>query len=217
MRRNLFHAGLALLLVPATVFLVLKKMPEPSQGVLAFKKPTHRVAVAVDEAMRLELASVIHGQFDMGFESLAVMPNGKPIMIGEIPKDSPAFWFPVQGLPAPNPSSPILTRVNLEKMDFAGKTRNGREVTVTVKNDPIGEGSLVDFHGDEALARALTARIADRLAHPKHDHESSEDRDALIAFFGTMKLQTTPPVGIIDPAVKQAVGTTEIAPTDEDQ
>ena len=89
-----------------------------------------------------------------------------------LPEGSNFFWdtmkaAPPAVLPAMGPQ--LVTLTNL---DLTGKARDGREVHVTIQDDPFGQGCVVDCHGDEALARALAPRIADRLAHPLHKHDS---------------------------------------------
>ena len=213
MRRSLINLALALVLVPATVAMVVRRIPDAPVSVLAFPKPTHRVAVAVDEAMRAELASVVPGNCKLSQDYSLMRPNGRPPTIDKfvIPEDYPAFWWD-PGAPATAPMASTLYG-----MRFDGTTRDGRSVQVTVKNDPIGEGSIVDCHGDVALARALELRIAYRLAHPKHKHESPEDRAALMAFFATNMPAAKTPAGKVDPAVRQTAGSDDMDTSDEDQ
>ena len=132
MRRNLFNAGAALLLVPLTVFVVLKKMPTPPESVLAFKAPAHRVATAVDEAMRLELATATGiGSAEFGYPQL-LSTNGKIVARNEVPEDDSGFlipFTPVPGAPAVPALKPgTLLLESLEKADLQGKGRDGREV-----------------------------------------------------------------------------------------
>ena len=86
---------------------------------------------------------------------------------------------------------------------------------------------MVDFHGDEALAKALRPRIVDRLAHPKHLRGSPEDRAALIAFFGGKGISkrfafafapTAPPPTPTIPTVDSAVKRVDVeVPVDSDE
>jgi hypothetical protein len=192
MRRNLMPAILALVLVPATVVTVLRLMPEPPPSVLAFPYPTHRLAVAVDAAMRSEMTSVaVPAKSSFSQDMRFMGANGTFPTVGqvEIKEGDPAFWF---GL---GTSAPKLMR--LQDSEITATARDGRGVIATIKGDPFGEGSVVDFHGDAEVAHLLSGKIAERLAHPVHKHESPEDRAALQAFF----TRTTPTFTMIPPAV----------------
>jgi hypothetical protein len=240
MRRNLIHLALALVLVPATVAMVLALMLK-APSVLAFPKPTHRVAVAVDEAMRSELASVDRGEGKFANHWGLTRPDGRNPVMGEvqIPEDYPAFWSTTPGNSDQRPSFrdmfsqdyafriplPLYARskktgpklVTLNEIEFDGRSRDGLAVTVTVRIDTIGQGSIVDFHGNSRLARILSDRIADHLAHPRHKHESPEDRAALMAFFGAKPPDGKAPAGKVDPALQQSAGSDGLPSSVEDQ
>jgi hypothetical protein len=139
------------------------------------------VAVAVDAAMRSEMTSVtVPAKSSFSQDMRFMSANGTFPTVGqvEIKEDDPAFWF---GL---GTSAPRLMR--LQDAEITATARDGRAVTATIKGDPFGEGSVVDFHGDAEAARVLSGKIAERLAHPVHKHESPEDRAALQAFFTRM-------------------------------
>jgi hypothetical protein len=220
MRRHLIPAALALLLVPATVATVLRLMAEPPPSVLAFRRPTHRLAVAVEGAMRAELASVTWST-DMGFVgdfSIPIVndPLSK-VVEAKIPEDDSAFLGhpgnPPPGLLPPGSSlSPTL--MTLDRMELEGKARGGRTVKATITGDRFGEGSVVDFHGDAEAARVLSGPIADRLAHPAHKPGSPEDRAALTAFFGPKPARTKGPA-TLDPAIQKAAGPPGVDPEDK--
>jgi len=208
MRRNLFPMVLARVLVPLTGAAILRLMAEPPPSVLAFPKPTHRVAVAVEAAMRAELASVTRfGNLSFSQDMRFMTGAGKFPTVGEatIPEDDPAFWNGIGGATRP-------TLMRLQGMDIEGITRDGRSVKATIKPDPFGDGSVVEFDGDSEIARALSGKIADRLAHPAHRHESPEDRAALTAFFspnpatipGVAQPFTNNAPAKLDPAVSPA-------------
>ena len=206
MRRNLMPAILALVLVPATVVTVLRLMPEPPPSVLAFPNPTHRVAVAVDAAMRSELTSVsalANSSFSQDLRFMTAGGTFPTVGQAEIKEGDPAFWVGLGG------SVPRLMR--LQQAEITATTRDGRSVKATIKPDPFVEGSVVDFHGDAEIARVLSGKIAERLAHPAHKHESPEDRAALQAFFGPTKATVAgitpavlvpPPPAAPDPEVR---------------
>src|SRR4051794_23977935 len=93
-RRDLISLALAVVLVPATVAAVLAVMT-PAPTVLAFPKPTHRVAVAVDEAMRAELATVVRSEGEFTEDSDLENPDGSPPEMDkfQIPYDDSALWL----------------------------------------------------------------------------------------------------------------------------
>jgi hypothetical protein len=207
MRRNLMPAVLAVVLVPATVVTVLRLMPEPPPSVLAFPEPTHRVAMAVDGVMRSEMASVV-GPSNASFsQDLRFMTaNGTFPTVGQvkIAEGDPAFWIGLGG------AAPRLMR--LQRAEFTAMTREGRSIKATIKGDPFVEGSVVDFHGDAAVARIVSEKIARRLAHPEHNHESPEDRAALMAFFDPKRVSGPATVPTLDPAVRKAAAPPELDP-----
>jgi hypothetical protein len=207
MRRNLLPAILALVMVPSTVVTVLRVIPEPPPSVLAFPRPTHRLAVAVDAAMRAELTSVAgpaNSSFSQDMRFMTAKGTFPTVGQVELKEDDPAFWIGLGG------STPRLMR--LQATEFSATTRDGRSIKATIKGDPFGEGSVVDFHGDAEIARVLSGKIADRLARPAHKHESPEDRAALQAFFGStpgtfagIPPAIAPPLPApLDPAVQKA-------------
>ena len=178
-RRDLIPGLLALMLVPLTVATVLRLFPDPPRTKLAFPRPTHRVAVALDRALRDQGATVgrpVNTSFnqDMRFRTV----TGAPPPAGSIvlKDDDPAFWI-AQG----KSKQPRLMR--LTKAVFAGTTRDGRAFEATIEPDPIVEGTVIDFHGDAALAEALSSRISLALDLPGAPHDSPEDRAALAQFF----------------------------------
>jgi len=180
MRRNLIPGALALLLVPATVATTLALIPEPLPTRLAFPRPAHRLAVAVDAALRAEVSTVKRGRFSSSSDLQYLKANGRfPTMDQlRLPPDYRGLWLPFAG-----PSQPC-SLVVINEFNLEAKTRDGRDVLVTIRPDPIGEGSVVEFRGEARLAQALAPKIAEQLARPAHPHESDEDRAALIAFFG---------------------------------
>jgi hypothetical protein len=207
MRRNLLPAILALVLVPSTVVTVLRMMPEPPPSVLAFPDPTHRLALAVEAAMRSDLTSVAgpaNSSFMQDMRFVTASGSFSTASQVKLPEDDSSFLIGLGG------SKPTLMR--LQQAEFSGKARDGRTIKATIKGDPFAEGSVVDFHGDSEIARVLSGKIADNLAYPPHKHESPEDRAALQAFFGPVvgTLPTIPSAvalplpGTTDPAVEKA-------------
>lgn len=181
MRHHLIPGLMALVLVPLTAATVLRLIPDPPPTELAFPRPTHRVAVAVEAAMRAEVASVSRKTPSIGgphHGSMNAADHVPKMGVDRLPEDYSAFW----DIRPPTYAAPTLN--HLYRMDFEGRTRDGRTITATVRDDPLGEGSVVDFLGDAEAARLLGGKIADRLAHPGHPHESRADRAALTYFFG---------------------------------
>ncbi len=180
MNRNLSFGGLALILVPATAAVVLRVMPEGEPTTLrAFAAPSHRVAMATGEEMESRLLWVERGESQTTLDGNLVkitVASAKPGDI-PIPVNSPAFWTVVPGVSA----TPVLA--NLHKMEFEGKTRDGRPVRVTVAISGRSEGTLVSIKGDPAVAGGLLDAIAGRLARPKLKPGSPEETSALMAFF----------------------------------
>jgi hypothetical protein len=196
MRRDLISLAVAVVGVPLVIFLIFRQFPDGPPTVLAFPKPTHRVAVAVKAALDEEMSSVTLGQVDFGFWQPTAGPTPvKPPVVGQFPiaENDPYFWVIIPADPAQGIKQPFTTLVQLTNgISFDATTKQGRTVQVEVRDDPIGDGGVVDCSGDAALAARLSPRIAYHLAHPKHPHDSPEDRADLMAFF---QFKSSPALG----------------------
>ena len=220
-RRDVFPALVALIFVPGTVAGVLWLMIPRASATVPFPNPTHRVAIATEAILKAELATCQRGGFETTTRpSFAMPPGSVGVPAGGTPPievDDRFFTLPAS-VPSKMPQV-----MQLVLATFTGRTREGREVIVTIKPDPFVEGCVVDFGGDARLAEILRPKIAEALAHPAHEPGSPEDDADLAALAGpnakrkpmaTITLPAPPPVA--PPAPPKVMTTPAPAPSAPD-
>jgi hypothetical protein len=150
-----------------------------------FPAPAQRVAVAVFEAMRSDLASAEFAA-DSQFRPapMPLKPDGSKPSESEVrlPPDSPAFWFEWQAQ-----GKPTRQLVTLAACHFRGKSRGGRPVKVDVEAGPNLDSTTVvvrhDRLNEPSIGPALLDRIGERLAEPSNPPGSAEEAATFQAFF----------------------------------
>jgi hypothetical protein len=148
-------------------------------------QPTHRVALATSEALKVELAEVKIRNVELTQDKHFDTPEGKTPVPGSvvIPDDYSACWL--EGLPISK--SPIL--VNCRLVAFAGKTKDGQRVDVSVRLEIVGSDQRtvvsvqVGGHGDSTGSKNLIDKISERVQNPSTRPGSPEERAALKAAF----------------------------------
>ncbi len=147
--------------------------------------PSHRVALATAEVLKVELAEVKIRSVELTRDKNYDTPEGKTPAPDSvvIPSDYQAFWL--ECLPVSR--SPIL--VNCRLVKFEGKAPDGQKVEAVVRLEVVGsdQRTVVSVqaggHGDNRGSHYLLARINERMQNPSTRPGSPEERAALKAAF----------------------------------
>jgi hypothetical protein len=149
----------------------------------SFSEPSHRVALAVFEAMRAELATAeFASNSEFSADPGLVKRDGSPVKEGELPAEYPGFWLEWKA----NDGRASRSMVTLKAAHFAGKTLDGRPVEVDVEGQ--GGETVVSTRvaklGDRMFSIWLMEKVTNRLNHPANPPGSLEEAATFKAFFG---------------------------------
>jgi hypothetical protein len=160
-----------------------EEMVEKESITRSYPYPSHRVALATFEAMRIELGAsefAKDSEFSPGPRSknpqAPVFQDGQPL-----PANFPAFWVEFQ-----SSGQKVSRLLKLSACHFIGRTRQGHAVTVEVLYQP--DGTMVTVHIDKddtkSASKQLLETVSYRLDHPANPPGSLEEAATLKAFFG---------------------------------
>jgi len=151
----------------------------PNRLDLTLYQPSHRVALAASEVLKVELAEVKIRNVELTRDKNYDTPEGKAPVPGSvvIPAEYPAFWF--EGLP----SSPSPILVNCRLVEFSGKTKDGQKVDVSVRLEIIASdrrtvvsvqvGGRGDARGSENLIDKISQGVQNLPIRPGSPEETA--------------------------------------------